>query len=189
MSSVIVIGGGPAGMMAAISAAECGARVSLLEKNEKLGKKLFITGKGRCNLTNAADIEEFFRAVISNPKFLYSAFYSFTNEQTIAFFESLGLPVENKISLHSLRSIPNPDPSVKVCASEKERLDLLRSLHHQLILADDPSLTVCPSDNVTLRFAMPVTRGAQVARHLPMMGLRGADFIAEAVEEYLQTLH
>ena len=78
-------------MMAAISAAECGARVSLLEKNEKLGKKLFITGKGRCNLTNAADIEEFFRAVISNPKFLYSAFYSFTNEQTIAFFESLGL--------------------------------------------------------------------------------------------------
>ena len=91
MSSVIVIGGGPAGMIAAISAAECGARVSLLEKNEKLGKKLFITGKGRCNLTNAADIEEFFRAVISNPKFLYSAFYSFTNEQTIAFFESLGL--------------------------------------------------------------------------------------------------
>ena len=91
MSSVIVIGGGPAGMMAAISAAECRARVSLLEKNEKLGKKLFITGKGRCNLTNAADIEEFFRAVISNPKFLYSAFYSFTNEQTIAFFESLGL--------------------------------------------------------------------------------------------------
>lgn len=91
MSSVIVIGGGPAGMMEAISAAECGARVSLLEKNEKLGKKLFITGKGRCNLTNAADIEEFFRAVISNPKFLYSAFYSFTNEQTIAFFESLGL--------------------------------------------------------------------------------------------------
>ena len=91
MSSVIVIGGGPAGMMAAISAAECGARVSLLEKNEKLGKKLFITGKERCNLTNAADIEEFFRAVISNPKFLYSAFYSFTNEQTIAFFESLGL--------------------------------------------------------------------------------------------------
>ena len=91
MSSVIVIGGGPAGMMAAISAAECGARVSLLEKNEKLGKKLFITGKGRCNLTNAADIEEFFRAVISNPKFLYSACYSFTNEQTIAFFESLGL--------------------------------------------------------------------------------------------------
>ena len=105
------------------------------------------------------------------------------------FFESLGLPVENKISLHSLRSIPNPDPSVKVCASEKERLDLLRSLHHQLILADDPSLTVCPPDNVTLRFAMPVTRGAQVARHLPVMGLRGADFIAETVEEYLQTLH
>ena len=91
MGSVIVIGGGAAGMMAAISAAGCGAKVCLLEKNEKLGKKLFITGKGRCNLTNAADIEEFFRAVTSNPKFLYSAFYSFTNDQTVAFFEDLGL--------------------------------------------------------------------------------------------------
>ena len=104
------------------------------------------------------------------------------------YLESLGLPVENRISLHSLRAVPDPDPSVRVCASEKERLDLLRGLHRQLILADDPSLSVCPPDNVTLRFAMPVTRGAQVARHLPLMGLRGADYIAESVEEYLQML-
>ena len=70
MSKVIVVGGGPAGMFAAIAAAERGHEVVLLEKNEKLGKKLFITGKGRCNITNAADIEDLFTAVTSNPKFL-----------------------------------------------------------------------------------------------------------------------
>lgn len=91
MSKVLIIGGGAAGMMAAISAAESGKSVELFEKNEKLGKKLFITGKGRCNITNAADLEDFFPAVTSNPKFLYSAFYSFTNEQVIALFERLGV--------------------------------------------------------------------------------------------------
>ena len=127
MSSVIVIGGGPAGMMAAISAAECGARVSLLEKNEKLGKKLFITGKGRCNLTNAADIEEFFRAVISNPKFLYSAFYSFTNEQTIAFFESLGL--KTKVERGG-RVFPESDHSSDVIQALKREMDRLQVKVH-----------------------------------------------------------
>ena len=78
-------------MIAAIFAARAGNEVSLYEKNEKLGKKLFITGKGRCNLTNAADMEDLFAAVVSNPKFLYSSFYSFTNEQTVSFFEELGL--------------------------------------------------------------------------------------------------
>ena len=89
MSNVIVVGGGAAGMMAAVFAARNGQNVQLLEKNEKLGKKLFITGKGRCNITNAADIEDLFTAVISNPKFLYSGFYSFTNQQVIDFFEEL----------------------------------------------------------------------------------------------------
>lgn len=78
-------------MMAAVSAARCGCKVELYEKNDRLGKKLFITGKGRCNLTNAADIEDFFPAVVSNRKFLYSAFYTFTNEQTVRFFEELGV--------------------------------------------------------------------------------------------------
>ena len=73
-------------MMAAVAAAGNGAQVLLLEKNEKLGKKLFITGKGRCNITNAADLEDLFSAVVSNPKFLYSSFYSFTNDQVISFF-------------------------------------------------------------------------------------------------------
>lgn len=91
MKQVIVIGGGAAGMMAAARSASLGNSVMLLEKNEKCGKKLFITGKGRCNLTNACDISDLFTNVISNPKFLYSAFYTFTNEDVIAFFEELGM--------------------------------------------------------------------------------------------------
>ena len=91
MSKVIVIGGGAAGAVAAIFAARNGHRVELFEKNEKIGKKLFITGKGRCNVTNAGDMDALFDAVKSNPKFLYSAFYSFTNEQAMDFFEELGV--------------------------------------------------------------------------------------------------
>ena len=72
MSRVVVIGGGPAGMFAAIAAAENGHHVTLLEKNEKLGKKLFITGKGRCNVTNACDTEELFPAMMSNPTVSYT---------------------------------------------------------------------------------------------------------------------
>ena len=96
MSKVIVIGGGPAGMMAAYAAAESGHAVTLLEQNEKLGKKLFITGKGRCNLTNASDMEQLFANVVSNRKFLYSAFYSYDNEQVISFFESHGMPTKTE---------------------------------------------------------------------------------------------
>ncbi len=91
MSKVIVIGGGPAGMFAAYFAAKNGHRVTLLEQNEKLGKKLYITGKGRCNITNASDMEDLFANVCSNEKFLYSAFYSYTNDQVVDFFESYGL--------------------------------------------------------------------------------------------------
>lgn len=94
MSKVLVIGGGAAGMMAAVFAARNGQEVYLFEKNEKLGKKIFITGKGRCNITNAGDMDTLFASVTRNPKFLYSAFYGFTNEQTITFFEELGVPVK-----------------------------------------------------------------------------------------------
>ncbi|MBL4934855.1 NAD(P)/FAD-dependent oxidoreductase [Clostridium sp. YIM B02515] len=90
MAKVVVIGGGPAGMMAALAAADK-HKVILLEKNDKLGKKLFITGKGRCNITNAKDIGEFFNYIPGNPYFLYSPLYSFTNEDTINFFEKLGV--------------------------------------------------------------------------------------------------
>jgi len=79
-------------MMAAIVAARNGKSVTLIEKNEKLGKKLFITGKGRCNFTNACDIEDLFQNVVTNPKFLYSGFYSFSNQMVMDFFEEIGLP-------------------------------------------------------------------------------------------------
>lgn len=96
MKNVIVIGGGAAGMMAAIAAAFDGNQVSLYEKNDKLGKKLFITGKGRCNVTNSCDIEELFQNVISNPKFLYSAFYGFDNRQVFRLFEEAGCKLKTE---------------------------------------------------------------------------------------------
>lgn len=94
MSHVIVVGGGAAGMFAAIAAAKNGHQVTLYEKNEKLGKKIFITGKGRCNITNAADMEELFDTVVTNSKFLYSSFYGYTNQNVIDFFEDAGVPVK-----------------------------------------------------------------------------------------------
>lgn len=96
MSIVIVVGGGAAGMLAAITAADHAAKVILLEKNEKLGKKVFITGKGRCNVTNACEAETFFENVISNPKFLYSSFYAFDNRSVMDFFEKAGCPLKTE---------------------------------------------------------------------------------------------
>jgi len=90
MRKVVVVGAGPAGMMAACRAAECGARVVLLDKNEKTGKKLYITGKGRCNLTNACPVEELFESVVHNARFLYSSFYRFSNDMVMDFFKYNG---------------------------------------------------------------------------------------------------
>lgn len=93
MSKVVVIGAGPAGMMAAMTAAK-EHEVVLLDGNERVGKKLFITGKGRCNVTNAKEISEFFDYIPGNPYFLYSALYTFTNEDTMAFFEEQGIKLK-----------------------------------------------------------------------------------------------
>ncbi len=94
MARICVIGGGASGMMAAISAAEAGADVTLIERNDKCGKKLKITGKGRCNVTNACDIREFMSHVPTNPRFLYSALSRFSTEDTMAFFENAGVPLK-----------------------------------------------------------------------------------------------
>ncbi len=94
MSKVIVIGAGAAGMMAACMAAQNGNQVLLLEKNEKLGKKIYITGKGRCNLTNASDLEQLFSSIVTNEKFLYSALYGFDNQTCMEFFEQNGLKIK-----------------------------------------------------------------------------------------------
>ena len=91
MSNVIIIGGGAAGMMAAITAARNNNKVTLIEKNEKLGKKLFITGKGRCNFTNAGDEEDIFNSIVTNKKFMYSSLRGFSNYDCMGFFDELGL--------------------------------------------------------------------------------------------------
>ena len=91
---VIVAGGGAAGMMAAVAAARRGAAVLLLERNEKLGKKVYITGKGRCNVTNACEAEDFLNQIVSNKKFMYSSFYHFDNQAVMAFFEETGCPLK-----------------------------------------------------------------------------------------------
>ena len=119
MSQVIVIGGGPAGMFAAYFAAKNGHKVTLLEQNEKLGKKLYITGKGRCNITNASDMEVLFQNVMSNRKFLYSAFYACDNQMVMDFFESHGLPIKVE---RGNRVFPVSDHSSDVIATLSKAL-------------------------------------------------------------------
>ena len=120
---IVVIGGGAAGMMAAISAAERGASVTLLEPNERLGKKLNITGKGRCNLTNNAGLEELLANVPRNGKFLYSAFSRFGARDSMAFFEDLGVPLKTE---RGNRVFPVSDRAFDVSAALERRLKKLR---------------------------------------------------------------
>ncbi|MDO5134654.1 MAG: NAD(P)/FAD-dependent oxidoreductase [Eubacteriales bacterium] len=96
MSSILIVGGGASGMMAGVQAARRGHEVHILEKNEKLGKKLYITGKGRCNVTNNCDVEDLLSAVMTNPKFLYSAFYTYNSQDVMEFFEKAGVPLKTE---------------------------------------------------------------------------------------------
>jgi len=121
-NNIIVIGGGAAGMFASIFAARKGNQVILLEKNEKLGKKLYITGKGRCNMTNSCDMDGLFQNVVTNPKFMYSSFYACSNFDVINFFEGIGL--KTKIERGN-RVFPQSDKSSDVLAV------LLKELKHQ----------------------------------------------------------
>ena len=119
MKKIVIIGGGPAGMMAAITAAKAGNKVSLYEQNEKLGKKLFITGKGRCNVTNNTDCEELLANVITNPKFLYSAFYDFDAQKCMEFFEEIGVRLKTE---RGNRVFPQSDHSS----------DIIRGLEYEM---------------------------------------------------------
>lgn len=119
MSKVLIIGAGAAGMYAALAAARQGHQVHLFEKNDRAGRKLFITGKGRCNLTNDCDTEEMLQAVKSNRKFLYSSFYTHTNQDVIRFFEENGMPVKTE---RGGRVFPSSDHSS----------DVIRTLEQQM---------------------------------------------------------
>lgn len=154
MSHVIVVGGGAAGMFAAIAAAKNGHQVTLYEKNEKLGKKIFITGKGRCNITNAADMEELFDAVVTNSKFLYSSFYGYTNQNVIDFFEDAGVPVKIErgnrvfpISDHSsdvIRALEREmkKVGVKVCLNtEVKSIEAEKGKFNKVVLKDTTTQT------------------------------------------------
>ncbi len=122
MRTVAVAGGGAAGMMAAIAAAEAGAKVVLIEKNEKTGKKIYITGKGRCNLTNTCADDEFFSHVVSNPKFLYSAVYGFDSASVCSFFENAGCRLKEE---RGGRVFPVSDHASDVIKALNKRMDEL----------------------------------------------------------------
>lgn len=124
MKRFLIIGGGAAGMLASVYAARNGMEVHLFEQNEKLGKKLFITGKGRCNFTNGCATEELFESFITNPRFLYSAVYGYTNYDVIDFFETAG--VKTKMERGG-RMFPLSDHSS----------DIIRALEQQMKWCED----------------------------------------------------
>lgn len=125
MSDIVVIGGGAAGMMAAIAAAgvDAGNNVILIEKNEKLGKKVFITGKGRCNVTNACEVQELFGNVMEHSKFLYSAVYGFDNQAVMRFFENAGCPLKIE---RGQRVFPVSDHSSDIIKALEQELKRLK---------------------------------------------------------------
>lgn len=120
---VIVVGGGASGMMAAIAAAEKGAQVTLLEKNNQLGKKLLITGKGRCNVTNSKDIAQLINSFPHNGKFLFTAFTVWSNEQTMAFFEQMGVALKVE---RGDRVFPQSDQAKDIVQALNRRLKQLK---------------------------------------------------------------
>lgn len=138
---VVVIGGGPAGMMAAISAAECLADVTLVERNERLGKKLNITGKGRCNVTNACGVQDFMSNVPTNPRFLYSSLGRFSTEDTMSFFESAGVKLKVE---RGQRVFPESDRASDITEALKAKMRELgvKTLRHRIDKIDTEHGTV-----------------------------------------------
>lgn len=149
MSKVLVIGGGAAGMMAAYAAGMCGHEVTLLEQNEKLGKKIYITGKGRCNFTNASPLEEIMQAVVSNPKFLYSAFYTFSNDAVMDFFENQGMPYKIERGNRAFPVSDHASDVIRALERAMKEQDVRIHLHTQvreLLIEDDKATGVLLTD-------------------------------------------
>ena len=123
MPRVIVVGGGPAGMMSAISSAENGNDVTIIEKMPSFGRKLLITGKGRCNITSSLYMSEFIKNTPGNGRFLYSAFQNYTNKDIIEFLKRQGLEVKEE---RGNRIFPVTDKSIDVLNCFKKRIDKLK---------------------------------------------------------------
>ncbi len=143
MAKTIVIGGGAAGMMAAYAAAMCGNEVSLYEKNEKLGKKVYITGKGRCNVTNACETQDLFINIVTNPKFMYSPIYTFDNNMVQSFMEEWGCPLKTE---RGNRVFPQSDKSYDVInalirAMRENKVDINLDSHVSDILTENGHVT------------------------------------------------
>lgn len=147
---VIVIGGGPAGMMAAGVAARNGADVTLFEKNDRVGRKLMITGKGRCNITNFCDNDEFISNIPTNPRFMYSAINAFSTYDTVAFFEDLG--VATKVERGN-RVFPESDKATDVCDAMKKFVlsngAIIINENVKAIITDNGLISAVKTDNKT----------------------------------------
>ena len=143
MAKTIVIGGGAVGMMAAYAAAMCGNEVSLYEKNEKLGKKVYITGKGRCNVTNACETQDLLGNIVTNPKFMYSPIYTFDNNMVQSFMEEWGCPLKVE---RGNRVFPQSDKSYDVInalirAMRENKVDINLDSHVSDILTENGHVT------------------------------------------------
>ena len=169
---VVVVGGGAAGMMAAIAAAENGAEVTLFERNDRMGKKLRITGKGRCNVTNDCDLNEFLTNVPTNPRFLYTALSRFSTEDTKAFFEGLGVPLKTE---RGKRVFPQSDRAGDIVAAlEKNCRALGVHITHKRVqnisIRDGRASGVITSDGETPADAVILCTGG---KSYPMTGSDG----------------
>lgn len=169
---IIVVGGGAAGMMAAYAASSNGHHVTLLERNEKLGKKIYITGKGRCNVTNAGDTTEFFDSVISNPKFLYSSIYGFDAGAVMDFFEQNGCPLKTE---RGNRVFPVSDHSSDIikCLEKVLITNHVEIIKNKMLkrIATDPSGHVC---------GVNIQRADGTERSKEAKGAKAKDDVAKA---------
>ena len=169
---IAVIGGGPAGMMAAGTASELGASVTIFEHSDRLGKKLAITGKGRCNVTNMCSVNEFMENVTRNPRFLYTALYAFSPENAVEFFESLGVHLKVE---RGNRVFPEDDRAKTIVDAMKKYASSAEIVYENvtaILPNDDGTLTVKGKNNYVFDSVILATGG----KSYPLTGSDGSGY-------------